>query len=389
MGTIPVTANPGAMLQDIRAVLVSSWGAPSRLDPWGSVAFSSLCRRSGSVGDSGAPPPSSPSFFPDPLSLSPHLLLLIPCPHAKLSLQLLMRDVRSSDVRGGRASDLCGKRHWTNSYFASLARGELARFCLRAFYYCSNSGSIVQSVMDHHVAPGYFELLRESGAAPNSSSSSSGPVVPPPPQPHPVLRRPRPSHPGLDVPEPAASAIQHPPAAGRHLEPARHGLHLPQLSSLRRTCPDCYRELSAAPRQAKEGVRALIVAEPEPYPVHHRAKVCAGCFGSSPTPTKYWHGYYETSARGRQGEWTKHLDADFLPDGVFMVTKSFGIHATWSRKWRIRLYSHRSSFVGEGHTTASGHFRQPPGQPTYSWEVVGRMPITPVTFSALPWPQHS
>jgi len=75
---------------------------------------------------------------------------------------------------------------------------------------------------------------------------------------------------------------------------------------------------------------------------------------------------YETSTPGRKGEWTKHLDVGFLPEGVFMVTKSFGVHKNWARKWRIRLYSHRSSFVGEGHTAAFGYARQPLGLPSSS-----------------------
>ena len=151
---------------------------------------------------------------------------------------------------------------------------------------------------------------------------------------------------------------------GRRLGPARDVPQLPELSSLRRSCPECHEELSTAPRHAKEGVRALIVAEPETYPICHRAKVCERCSVKSPMRTKYWHGYYETSTPGRQGKWTKHVDMGFLPDGVFMVTKSFGVHQNWARKWRIRLYSHRSSFVGEGHTAASGHVRQTLGFPS-------------------------
>eukprot|EP00959_Pyramimonas_sp_CCMP1952_P048598 1014848-Pyramimonas_sp.AAC.1 len=54
----------------------------------------------------------------------------------------------------------------------------------------------------------------------------------------------------------------------------------------------------------------------------------------------------------------------FLPDGAFTVTKSFGVHQNWARKWRIRMYSHRSSFVGEGHAAASGHVRQTFGLPS-------------------------
>ena len=45
----------------------------------------------------------------------------------------------------------------------------------------------------------------------------------------------------------------------------------------------------------------------------------------------------------------KRLDPDFLPRSVWMVTKSFGIHTSWAHKWRVRMYSHRSSFLGEGY----------------------------------------
>lgn len=136
------------------------------------------------------------------------------------------------------------------------------------------------------------------------------------------------------------------------------------LTSLRCSCPTCHGVLTIrehramvavgeggahAIRKTVEGVNATIVAEPEAYAVAHSAKICPRCWKGSAQRVKYWHGYYETMVGTEEERWQKRLDKDFLPDSVWMVTKSFGIHQNWARKWRIRLYSHRSSFIGEGY----------------------------------------
>jgi hypothetical protein len=123
------------------------------------------------------------------------------------------------------------------------------------------------------------------------------------------------------------------------------------LESLRATCPSCNEGLVADRHKHVEGsgVRATIVALPQAFQVAHRTKFCPSCGPH----IKFWHGYYETSEcyetseGSKRNKWRKHLDADFLPRTVWMINKSFGIDATWARKWRLSLYCHRASFTGE------------------------------------------
>lgn len=199
----------------------------------------------------------------------------------------------------------------------------------------------------HRVQPAYFNLLTQFRAASSATSEGS-----------------RQTDSRRAVAKAAGPAVAKPSSSGL---PARLATSTrtqrPLLCSLRRSCPACHEELVPFKHRTKyatDGVEAVIVAEPEAYTVSHQAKVCMRCCQASGLRTKYWHGYYESTDGGEHATWCKHVDMDFLPESVWMVNKSFGIEESWARKWRIRLYSHRSSFVGEGHILKA---LQPEGLP--------------------------
>ena len=72
---------------------------------------------------------------------------------------------------------------------------------------------------------------------------------------------------------------------------------LPQLVSLRRSCPICFAELTEhkhrGARLHNTGVHATIAAEPEAYAAIHKAKTCKRCWSQRAERTKYWLGHCE------------------------------------------------------------------------------------------------
>ena len=174
----------------------------------------------------------------------------------------------------------------------------------------------------NRVAPAYFDLLRQLHGAPAVDTSGT------------------------------PSQVTSQRVGTQAQAPAIVQPRLLEITSLRSSCPHCNAELSVLSHHSdsdQDGVNAIVVAEPEAYTTSHRAKMCMRCCQEGRQRTKFWHGYFETTDAGKKGVWKKTLDKEFLPESVWMVNKSFGIHANWARKWRIRLYSHRSSFLGEGH----------------------------------------
>jgi hypothetical protein len=197
----------------------------------------------------------------------------------------------------------------------------------------ATSSNLAMAGDAHRVVPGYFELLRrvrDTSSAETSDQVASGSA----------------SAQGTSPEEPGDRGER------PQLPTAASVGGLPCLTSLRKSCPACGEELALVKHHSKfaeQGVYAIVVAEPETYRVNHCAKTCRNCSSCSTAKVKYWHGYYETSGGGKTDSWCKVLDVSCLPGSVWMLSKSFGIHSTWARKWCYRLYAHRSSFVGEGH----------------------------------------
>ena len=72
-------------------------------------------------------------------------------------------------------------------------------------------------------------------------------------------------------------------------------------------------------------MHATIAAQPEAYAAIHFAKTCRRCWSQRGERTKYWLGYYERFSGNKKWQARR-----------------------WACMWRVRLYSHRVSFIGEG-----------------------------------------
>jgi hypothetical protein len=183
---------------------------------------------------------------------------------------------------------------------------------------------------EHRAVPSYFDMVRQ---APDGDTNEG------------ATKR----HQGASSTASGEGSVPHPQRLPLTQAPASSARsQMSRLTTLRQTCPSCRGQLVEARHRSKfaeHGVRAIVVAAPDAYLVEHCAKTCVSCAA----PTKFWHGYYEVADDGDNRKWRKHLDSDFLPDAVWMANKSFGVHPSWACKWRYSLYSHRTSFLGEGH----------------------------------------
>jgi hypothetical protein len=82
----------------------------------------------------------------------------------------------------------------------------------------------------------------------------------------------------------------------------------------------------------------------------HHAMQCRQCTNTEGEKRrKFWCGYVEIEGpdSGARMSFVKTLDLGWEHPQFFCISKSFGVDRNWARRWRYRLYAHRSSFQGE------------------------------------------